>query len=128
MTLEKLGGSAYVTSKTGTLDEILCEKQEATRLKETRKKESEEAPEKETTWASSHVSEVMSGKSSKATELHRKLVKNHKNKKEGAWLAAGGAAGSHRLEHGLKSKYRGEVERGGVAQGDSQRALQHHAD
>ena len=113
--LEALSTSAYVTAATGTLDEImLARRQEAERLKQTRKSEAEQAPEKETTWAlKSHVSEVMSGKNSGAGKLHRKLLKQQAAKK------AGGEAGRQQEQqgpidwstNGLKIKYRGEAER-----------------
>jgi hypothetical protein len=115
VTLERLSSSAYVTAATGSLDEIMiAKKKEATMLKQQRKKDAEEAPEKETTWSlKSQVNEVLTGKSSKATTLHRKLVKDHKNKQ------AGGLAGRKGEKQGpvdwsvtgLKSKYRGEMER-----------------
>ena len=115
VTLERLGSSAYVSNKTGTLDEImLSKKQEASRLKQDRKREAEQAPEKETTWAlKSHVSEVISGKSNKASDLHRKLVKNHKNKQSGGLAGRKGESQGpiDWSTNGLKCKYRGEVER-----------------
>lgn len=115
MVLERLSDSAYVTQGTGTLDEImLAKKKEATMLKQQRKKEAEEAPEKETSWAlKSHVNEVLSGKSSKASTLHRKLVKNHKNKEAGGLAGRKGEAQGpvDWSVNGLKSKYRGEMER-----------------
>lgn len=115
MVLERLSDSAYVTAGTGTLDEImLAKKKEAAMLKAQRKKEAEEAPEKETSWAlKSHVNEVLSGKSSKASTLHRKLVKNHKNKEAGGLAGRKGEAQGaiDWSVNGLKSKYRGEMER-----------------
>jgi len=116
--LEALGSSAYVSGATGTLEEImLARRQEAQKLKESRKKGSEDAPEQETSSnLKSHVTSVMSGKNSGATKLHRKLIKQRADK------LAGGAAGRKSEKqgpidwstNGLKMKYRGEAEREGA--------------
>eukprot|EP00606_Chrysophyceae_sp_TOSAG23-5_P001341 GSChrysophyteH2.ASY1.ANO1.566.1 assembled CDS len=112
--LEALNKSAYVSEATGTVDEIIvARRNEQQKLRDDKK--NPKAQEKETTsQLKSQVTEVLSGKSNGATKLHRKLLKQRKDKQ------AGKVSGTRKNEqqgpidwstNGLKLKYRGEAER-----------------
>eukprot|EP00605_Chrysophyceae_sp_TOSAG23-4_P002432 GSChrysophyteH1.ASY1.ANO1.2691.1 assembled CDS len=91
----------------------MARREELQKLKDSKK--APKPPEKETTSAlKTHVKEVMSGKNNGATKMHRKLLKQRKEKQQGL------VAGTRKAEqqgpidwstNGLKCKYRGEMER-----------------
>ena len=115
VTLERLGESAYISGKTGSIDEImLSKKTELAKLRESRANPGEtNAAEQTTSVLKSQVSEVMSGKRNGATKLHRKLLKQRKAKLSGS--TEGRKAETQGPVdwsiNGLKCKYRGEMER-----------------